>query len=140
MPSKKHDIFWLQDMFPTRIGFCPSKKAWDKHIKRHKVDNDTGYPHAKRDNSRAKFTRFISEGTARSYLITVDTDVSLEDVPGVLLHELQHCWWYIRREIGEDEPSFEMEAYLMQSWFDQLLSAFESSRGPVVQHGRQRQQ
>ena len=54
---------------------------------------------------------------------------SLIEIIGLLVHEATHIWQEVRSVMGEKEPSVEFEAYSVQAITQELLAAFDRTRG-----------
>jgi len=57
-----------------------------------------------------------------------DSNRSLIETYGLLLHEAVHIWQRIRRLMGEYEPSKEFEAYSIQAIAQDLFAMYEESQ------------
>ncbi|MFZ5784013.1 MAG: hypothetical protein ACOY4R_27760 [Pseudomonadota bacterium] len=65
-------------------------------------------------------------------LVTLGEHIDGRDHTGIvalIVHEATHVWQAIRRNIGEEDPSAEFEAYAMQNIVLGLLAAYEKTRG-----------
>lgn len=128
--SKKADsdrIVWIDRGWqPVSIGFCPSKKAWRREMRR--IGQSEPYP---KNAGRASFYRH--KGSAGA-IVTLGDHVegahSRVEIAGVLAHEATHVWQHIREEIGEEKPSSEFEAYSVQAIFQGLYQAWLDTRAP----------
>ncbi len=110
---------------PVHFGFCPSKKAWKREMKR--MNCNEPYP-----KSDGRCTTFTNEGKV-VVIVTVrdgsEHERSISEITGLLVHEATHVWQTIREDIGEKDPSPEFEAYSMQAIFHGLFTAFQETRG-----------
>ena len=65
--------------------------------------------------------------------MTIGEHIDHKDDPvgvvGLIAHESAHVWQHIRRDIGENNPSPEFEAYAMQNIIMSLCEAYASTRG-----------
>jgi len=110
---------------PHDYGFCPSAKAWNTLAKKSKRDLGP-YP-----TNAANTTLFQStKHKTRTCIVTVG-DRSPRATVGLLVHEAMHVWRDVREGIGEEHPSSEFEAYAMQNIVDELIRAYERTRGPL---------
>lgn len=57
-----------------------------------------------------------------------ESDRSLIETYGLLLHEAVHIWQRIKRLMGEYEPSKEFEAYSIQAIAQDLFAMYEESQ------------
>lgn len=111
--------------FTHHYGFCPSEKAWNELAKKSKRDLGR-YP----DNA-AMTTLFQDTKTKTRTCIVTIADRTPRDTVNLLVHEAMHVWRDIREGISEMEPSSEFEAYAMQNIVDELIEAYEKTRGPL---------
>lgn len=112
---------------PVYYGFCPSERAWKRELRRLGVP-DEPYP-----TSDARCTYFERHGnTGHSILVTVSERAvkhTKVEIIGLIVHESMHVWRFIRECIGESDPSKEFEAYSIQAISQDLISAYERTRG-----------
>lgn len=120
-----NDIVWLDRGWqPVRIGFCPTKKAWKKEMKRINCDREY-------IRNNAQCDMFKCPGAPTLILVTIDKSADTRnpiEVIGLLMHEAVHVWQRVCDEIGEEDPGWEMEAYAIQSITQDLIQAFEETR------------
>ncbi len=110
---------------PVHFGFCPSKKAWKREMKR--LNCKEPYP-----DTDGRCTTFTNEGKVVCIVTLRDgseNERSISEITGLLVHEATHVWQTIRDDIGEKDPSPEFEAYSMQAIFQGLFTAFQETRG-----------
>lgn len=60
-------------------------------------------------------------------LLDKKANVTDSEKIALLVHESVHVWQEIRKRMGEKEPSFEFEAYSVQSIFLGLLDLYQRS-------------
>lgn len=76
-------------------------------------------------------SQFIEDGK-NCVLVTIAERIDKKrdrlGIVGLIVHEATHVWQYVRRDIGETEPSVEFEAYAMQSITTQLCDAYSKTR------------
>lgn len=123
----RHKTIWFDCFLNMRhhYGFCPSARAWQALAKSSKRELGP-YP----DNA-AMTTLFQStKNRTKTCIVTVADRPPLQTV-GLLTHEAMHIWRDIREAIGEREPSSEFEAYAMQFIVEDLLTAYEKTRGKL---------
>lgn len=125
-PATDHIVWIDRGWQPVSIGFCPSKKAWRREMRR--IGQSDPYP---KNAGRASFYRH--KGSAGA-IVTLGDHLeeahSRVEIAGVLAHESTHVWQYVRDEIGEEKPSPEFEAYAVQAIFQQLYQAWLDTRAP----------
>lgn len=123
--SKDRVIWCDRGWQPVHFGFCPTKKAWKREMKR--MGCDEPYP-----ETDGRCTTFTKDGKV-VVIITLrdgsEKERSVCEVAGLLVHEATYVWQTIREDIGETHPSIEFEAYSIQAIFQELFSAYQASRG-----------
>ena len=89
--------------------------------------SDSPYP-----TSDGAATSFTKDGRT-VVLVTVcdgaENRRTLLELIGIVVHEAAHVWQEVRLSIGERSPSIEFEAYSMQAITQELLAAFDDTRG-----------
>lgn len=128
MTSRKNKVIWLEKGWqPVYIGFCPSRKAWNREIQK-KFKTSEPYPI---QNGRCTF--FTHADGKSSVVVTIDSKIAEHyngvEIMALLAHEAVHVFKFICDSIGEDNPSSEFEAYSIQSILLQLCSAYEKTTG-----------
>ena len=87
------------------------------------------------------FPPFVTEGygatthivrTSRGLVTVIGIDIpkkcDLIEVHGLLLHEAVHVWQAFVRDINEDHPSDEFEAYSIQMLAQELFKAYRAAK------------
>lgn len=108
------------------IGLCQSKKDYKKEMRRLKV--------SKREQGEWVSTGM--NGTLHTFThprhgITCIVCISQKKrepryiIEGLLVHEAVHAWQKIKRDIGEDTPGDEFEAYSIQAIACRLIEAYK---------------
>jgi hypothetical protein len=123
-----HRVVWCEHgYFPFYYGFCPSKAAWDRELKRLKTTEYKPYPTA---DGRCNI--FKSPKGDLVILVTIGDHIDKTNDPngiiGMLVHEGAHVWQNLRDLIGEDHPSAEFEAYTLQTIVQELITAYSATR------------
>lgn len=118
--------YWIELGFlPAHVGFCPSKKAWKCTFKELKQK-----PH-EWPRSDGSCTRIYNDLGHPVILITISGKAAKRvtgvQIVGIVAHEAMHAWRFIRDHIGESEPSFEFEAYVIQAITMGLLTGYKQS-------------
>lgn len=122
----RHKVIWCHaGWFPYQYGFCPSEKAWRELAKASKRDLGA-YP-----ETAAMTTLFQNTKTKKRIAVVTVAVRSPQDTVNLLAHEAMHVWRDVRESIGEEHPSSEFEAYAMQNIIDELLTAYQKTRGPL---------
>ncbi len=76
---------------------------------------------------------FYSEGVYAVVQLGDTSERKQIEEYGLLLHEAVHVWQFVKRRMGEREPSVEFEAYSIQAIAQDLFEMFEASE--VKKHG-----
>jgi hypothetical protein len=123
------DIFYGErGWFPTYWGFCPNEKAWKAEMAR------IGCPEEPYPTTDGKCSSFEHDENATIILVTIserlDGYSDHAGVIGVIFHEAVHVLQKICADIGETEPSIEMEAYAVQHIGAQILQEYVDRRRP----------
>jgi len=130
---KKRDdadrVIWCdRGFFPVHYGFCPSETAWEREMKRLGA---RGEPYPITDASATTCRNKKSGDVAVIVRIAERHDaMSAVATMAMIAHEAVHVWQEIRKEMGEETPSPEFEAYALQDIILQLGAAYVQSRGP----------
>lgn len=124
------EVVWIDRGWqPAFIGFCPSRRAWRREMRKLGVKGEA-YP-----TTAGRCTSFTSKGKL-CVIVTLADGVeqkhSRSEIAGVLCHEATHVWQYVRQNMGEREPSIEFEAYSMQAIFQGLYQAWIDTRAPAA--------
>lgn len=135
MSAQKSDfsgksVLWLdQGWQPAYIGFCPSRTAWNREMRKMGVKNEP-WPEAP-----ASTQTFEYKG-ALCIIVTLgpesDRGHTRIGIAGLIAHEATHVWQYIRKHMGETDPSVEFEAYSVQAIFQNLYRAWFDVRGHLL--------
>lgn len=129
--NKKADkvIYMNRGWQPAFIGFCPTKRAWNREMKRLGVSRHLNpYP-----DSDGRVTIFSKPDAPPICIMTIkkhaETRRNLAEIVGIITHESAHVWQEIQQYIGETSPGAEMEAYALQAITQAMLTAFHETRG-----------
>jgi hypothetical protein len=128
-PAKDSRVVWLDRGWqPTSFGFCPSKRAWKREMKRLGCEGEA-YP-----TTAGRCTTFDTKAGKTCVIVTISAKIAAEhsrvEVAGILCHEATHVWQQIQSAMGEDRPSIEFEAYSMQAIFQGLYQAWLDTMAP----------
>ncbi len=113
---------------PLHFGFCPDEAAWRREMKRLGV-TDSPYPSS--DGCCTHFANLKKAANCTIVTISAKKRPALQIV-GLIVHEAMHIWREIRESIGEHSPSAEFEAYSVQSISQNLIYAYEKTRGRLT--------
>ena len=109
----------------SRYSLCTSKKQFNKLLNKFKFSKE----------NRPVFVSYNADATIHFF----DTDkgmygviclgnlneYSQEEIYALILHECIHLWQMIKRNIQEELPGDEIEAYSIQSIFRNMLSEYK---------------
>lgn len=113
-----------------RYGFCPSKKAWTRLMRRLKVKDPAPYPEV-----AGSCTQIRRDDGEVVVIVTVHErmdDANPIAIAGVIVHEATHVFQFICEAVGEEEPGRETQAYAMQNIVMGLLDAYNTTRRGVA--------
>lgn len=109
-------VIWCdRGILPTWFGFCPDEASWHEIMDQFKIKDE--YPNC--DGKCNVIFRNEDDKIERVF-------VTIGDYAG------RDAVQYIKRDIGEKEPSAEFECYMMQHIVQELLKAFRDTRMPKV--------
>lgn len=119
-------VIWCdRGILPTWFGFCPDEASWHEIMDQFKIKDE--YPNC--DGKCNVIFRNEDDKIERVFVTIGDyAGRDAVQVIGILVHEATHVWQYIKRDIGEKEPSAEFECYMMQHIVQELLKAFRDTR------------
>ena len=132
-PYRENKVIWCGNtMYPPWVGFCPTEKAWAQFMKEYNVKPPVPYPTT--DAALTAFDRHNQNVTAKLLLLVTinkkyDNKEAVALIP-LLAHEVMHALRYIWKDIGEDAPACEQEAYAMQFYLQEILVAYRRTRRP----------
>lgn len=128
-PKHLLDVEWIdQGWQPVAIGFVPSETAWERAVKRYRIDAE--YPS---DPGRAGHTQWLkNDETGHAMVLVLVNAIAERDAAEVittLVHEAVHVWQFICQHIGEKAPGIEMEAYAIEAITSGLFKAYTKTQG-----------
>ena len=102
---------------PYCIGLCQTEKQYRNELQRLKVDDykTCEWIQEGKDGNVTEIVQNKGNGQCFIVSIRINKDTKPIEVIGLLVHEAVHCWQKIHRNMGEDQPSAEFEAYSIQS-------------------------
>lgn len=119
--SGRH-VLWLdQGWQPAHIGFCPSKAAWRREMKRLGVK---GAPYPETPGNTSTYEKkgdlcIIVSLNEKARGRATDVQVA-----GLLCHEAVHVWQFVKKNMGVfQDVDWETEAYSVQAIFQNLYRA-----------------
>lgn len=128
-PKRPSKVVWCDRGWqPFCYGFCPDEAAWKREMRRLNVD-ECPYP-----TSDGRFTVFDkANGHEHCGIVTVShRKMDRLSIVGLIVHEAMHVWRHVRENMGEREPSAEFEAYSMQAISQNLIHAYQQTRGGLI--------
>lgn len=127
--KKRDRVIWIDRGWqPVDIGFCPSKKAWDREIKR--LNGTQPWPESADKGGYAILGHNDVTGCS-TILVCVGRGAERNalDVILTIVHEAVHVWQFVREVIGERSPGIEMEAYGIDGISRGLIDAYCRTQG-----------
>lgn len=129
----KHSVIWCdRGWLPTYYGFCPSKFAWEREMKRLKIKDAPPYPDTDGRTTRFEKTENTVDMMGDTIIVTIadhiDKRKDVAAICALIGHEAVHVWQFIREDIGEDNPGREIEAYAIQYITLALCGAYRKTR------------
>jgi hypothetical protein len=123
--GKRKGAKWLDRTLvvcPYYFTLCTSEKLFHKAAKRFHVKC---LPPWLSDGANATAHSFSNgEGELAAIVCIKVTDQTIAQVAVLLAHEAMHIWRWTREHYGEDTPSFEFEAYAVQSLTQRLMGEY----------------
>lgn len=110
---------------PLCYGICFTEADFHKECARLKLKPGE-WPAFLSADANATVHHFLTTDEADECCIVCIKKVKLpvHQIAALLAHEAVHIWQLIKRNIGEDEPSDEFEAYAVQSITHNLIQAY----------------
>lgn len=109
---------------PVYYGLCLTEKDFHKELKKMKVP-EKHRPNFINPGCDGTMHHFVSDQHDECCIVCVRRKrLPVHQVAGLLVHEAVHVWQYVRRSIGEEEPSAEFEAYSIQTISQFLIEAY----------------
>lgn len=112
---------------PHSYGFCPDEAAWNREMKRFRL---VGLEYPDVAGGCTPIRNKVNGALVSIVTISNEKRPAIQ-VVGLLVHEAMHVWRHIRKAIGERKPSMEFEAYAMQCISQNLIAAYEHTRGKL---------
>lgn len=130
----KHFYYMYVGPYPVTVVFAPNARAWDRAVKKFNIRDAGPYPENAGkclicwpENRDVTNTRAIN----MVIVVTVDTtdeSITPSQLAGICAHEATHVWQFMVEMIGEENPSYEFEAYTIQSLTQGLLDSIRRYR------------
>lgn len=111
---------------PYHIALCVDEAAFHRKLRYLRLARGS-WPPFVLDGGDATTHYFQNEdqGLVAVVCIRFDRKITSNEVRALLVHEGMHVWRAVRNNIGENEPSREMEAYAMQHISRALMDAYD---------------
>lgn len=118
---------------PYYFCLCTSQADFVSVLRHIGIKHDD-WPEFSKSDEHATVHFLPCENTNKCAIVCLKHNHSKTGVQicGLLVHEAMHIWRRIREELGEHEPSAEMEAYAMQWISQELMQAYLGSLYPRV--------
>ena len=113
---------------PVDILFCPTRKAWDREVRR--LNGDQPWPSSAHHGGHTLLGVNDVTGCAVILVaVSAGAERDAHEVIMTLVHEAVHVWQFLCGHIGEKAPGQEMEAYGIEEITRGLVDAYTSTRG-----------
>lgn len=129
-------VFYLQrSIFPVKIGFTMSEKAYTKEIKRINVQG--AYPFIHTSLAHGCVHMLENPESGRLCIMTLCPkamrQMNITQKAGIIAHESMHIVRYVEQSIGESRFSDETEAYFLHYLVQEILYIVLNSKMSVRQ-------
>jgi hypothetical protein len=125
MKKPKDVQHWLdRELITSPIYYCliTTEALWKKELKRLGISND----HEPILNGADATTHFLEKDGREIAIVTMfNRKMDLLQAHALLAHEAVHIWQEIKKNIGEDFPSAEFEAYSIQRLSQNLFYEYK---------------
>jgi hypothetical protein len=129
--SRKNKVVWInQGWQPTAVGFVPSKKAWEREMKRQNNEDQDSWPFDSKP-SAGQASWMKNEDGESIVLIALNERIIGEDPVTLILtivHECSHAADWLFEHAGM-EPCTEVRAYTIENLVRGVLSAYSKTLG-----------
>jgi hypothetical protein len=114
---------------PFYFGFCPTKEAWNDQM--GLLQTEAPFP------DEVAYCASLTASHGPLIILTIySPDLIANGTPseilGAIVHESTHVWQFLNEFIGEENPSYEHEAYGIQNIVQQQIAAVEEFYGVSV--------
>lgn len=107
---------------PYYFTLATSEKKFKKAIKRFNISDVPPWLNYFADATTHTFQ--CGDKLAAIVCIHADKDKTIAQIAALLAHEAMHIWRYTLKHYGEKKPSFEFEAYAVQSLTQRLVEEY----------------
>ena len=112
----------------SHYTLCTTEKQFRQALKHFRVPKKEQPPFVSDAFSNATthfFENVPNQQKASIVCISDCSDRTFAQIAGLLCHEAVHIWQQTRTDLGETEPSAELEAYAIQNLTQSLIEEFE---------------
>lgn len=106
------------------LALVLSQKEFDCAMKRLGISPGAHWIRGGRGDAVAHILRNHEGNLAVVVAIQAGAERSPIEIAGLLVHEAVHVWQYYAKEIGEDSPGEEQEAYAIQAVAQELMAEY----------------
>lgn len=123
-PTKTPAVHYLRvGPLPVHVGVAVDQQSYARELKR--LGMVAPALHAYVSRGAAATTTLLDNDEDTPILIiglNFEKIIHLDQLVGVIAHELAHVWQYVLDIIGEAKASEELEAYYLQYWMQQIIT------------------
>lgn len=116
---------------PLFIGLCTDEKDFQRALKKLKIPKNDQPDFLTSEHANATVHFFTRQGKEVAIVCIHKKQpkgITRIQIDCLLVHEAVHIWQEIRERIGERNPSYEFEAYSIQSIAQDLIVAFHEGK------------
>lgn len=129
--KKKSEVGWVsRELFrsPVYIGICLTEEHLKSEQERLKWKEELIFP--KPDHAKLWYLESTNPDFKPLCLLCLNiTSTATElEIHGLIVHETQHIWKYILKNINEKKPSSELEAWLIQALFQNITETYDNMK------------
>jgi hypothetical protein len=121
---------------PYSFGLCLTEKDFHKALKKLNVPLHEYTPHTGFVDGAT--THYYEQGGQKLAIVCLGNTkgYTIEQIHAILTHEAVHIWQVCMEEIGEHTPSYEFEAYSIQSITQSLLEDYKKQTTKLKQNAK----
>lgn len=111
----------------TNIGLCLTDEQLQREKKLLKVDGALDFPLP----GNGRVLEFTNKELSYCNIVclNIPDDAMPVSINGLIAHESVHVYQHIMDYIGEENPGTEIEAYIIQTIFENLCEAYNAVKG-----------
>jgi len=112
---------------PYRVALCLTEKQYVEELRALEIPKKLRSPFVLEGCGATTHTFDNLSGNPSVILVCLKGDPrqTLNQVHALIVHEATHVWQWVKKMLGEDEPSKEFEAYSLQSITRGLFDAYD---------------